>query len=235
LEAMAEDPMEGRSGQKIPEQYGLADPYFRMASLLCVPALVIAVLMSWPSLHGNNIPTSVLRIVSQLAAAYAFGSNGWLLVYGNKMMKVCKENHKWLGKEAFSLIQANNFPEFFALQTGCSLLALGGHVGAVSASGGNSGAVPWRSLSGAALAALGAVLAGAVNLFILGPMTNPRMLALYNSSHTASAGGASEALLPAAELRKKFGMVHGMSMLIDLIALILMGTFIALSANAGES
>merc|ERR1711907_50272 len=111
------------------------------------------------------------------------------------------------GKEAFSTIQAALFPEFFALQTASCMLALGGHT-AVSG---------FDVASTALLVAVGLAL---TNLLALGPISMPYMLALYKTNPDLFQNAPTEeALLPLAKARKKFGMIHGMSMLVDIGAL----------------
>ena len=42
--------------------------------------------------------------------------SAWLLRYGPKMFKTCVAQEEWLGRPAFSTLQAACFPEYFALQ-----------------------------------------------------------------------------------------------------------------------
>lgn len=82
----------------------------------------------------------------------------WLLRYGPRMYAVCCKESRWLGKEAFSTIQAACFPEYFALQSGACLLALG------PASG-------WQQLCMGV-----ATLLALANQFVLGPKTTQLMV-----------------------------------------------------------
>eukprot|EP00401_Gymnodinium_catenatum_P044213 CAMPEP_0117475704 /NCGR_PEP_ID=MMETSP0784-20121206/9932_1 /TAXON_ID=39447 /ORGANISM="" /LENGTH=212 /DNA_ID=CAMNT_0005269959 /DNA_START=21 /DNA_END=660 /DNA_ORIENTATION=- len=208
---MAEaDPMEGRSGHPIPEEYGKTEPYFKMALLAFLPAAVLS------SLAAALLPAAPCRALAQLGAACAFGSNIWLFCYGKKMFKVCTANESGSGKEAFSTIQAACFPAFFGLQTSATAFALGGHVGA-------------SGFDVAAMAAATALFFGLLNLLVLGPKSMPLMMDLYNAA-PAKSGSNGDALLPLRQAKKRFGMVHGISMLVDLLALAAMGAFIVAAA-----
>eukprot|EP00929_Paragymnodinium_shiwhaense_P105192 TRINITY_DN70117_c0_g1_i1.p1 TRINITY_DN70117_c0_g1~~TRINITY_DN70117_c0_g1_i1.p1 ORF type:complete len:231 (+),score=49.71 TRINITY_DN70117_c0_g1_i1:75-767(+) len=219
-----EDPLEGRSGHEIPEEYGETRPYYMKALCICVPAAAIAALMVYgPSLEGTaelenirlqRLVVACRAVLCQVAAAYAFGSNVWLFCYGKKMFKVCSTHSQWLGKEAFSTIQAACFPDFFALQTAAALLVYGGYVGGARE-------VDARLQCCAGLA----VFLGLCNLLWLGPKSIPLMMDLYRTP--AEAVGKEDALLPLKQAKKRFGMVHGMSMLLDIFALGAMGVFIA--------
>merc|ERR1712107_562547 len=96
------------------------------ALFVSLPAAMVAALLvlSRPS-------STLCNVVCQLAAAYALGSNIWLIMYGKKTFKVCTSQSTWLGKESFSTIQAASFPDFFAFLTAASFLACGGYVGSV--------------------------------------------------------------------------------------------------------
>ncbi|CAE7038244.1 unnamed protein product [Symbiodinium sp. KB8] len=166
---------------------------------------------SGPVLFGARINVKIVRgickIVSLLGAAYAFGSNVWLLRYGPRMYAVCCKESRWLGKEAFSTLQAACFPEFFALQTAACLVALGGRWATASV---------WDVANLAMMAAIALAL---INLFGLGPKTTQLMASLYQQ-HLKDASSSAPLLSDASkEAKKKFGMVHGISMLLDLMNL----------------
>lgn len=205
---MAEDPMADRSGNPIPPEYGRAKPYFDLALKICLPVGCVAGLLATIAPSYSNGPR-LCQVIAQIGVAYAFGSNVWLFRYGSKSFKVCKEHSKWLGKEAFSTIQAACFPEFFALQVSACLLVVGGHV-----------AVSGFDFASAFI--LTATAFGCVNLLVLGPMTMPRMIALYSVSpdDITNSESKEDPLLPVRQAKKRFGMIHGISMLVDLLALL---------------
>ncbi|CAK8989172.1 unnamed protein product [Durusdinium trenchii] len=186
----------GLSGQKIPKEYGQTAPFFRLAALVVPPCAVISAWMAngYASAHLCNI-------TALLGAAYAFGSNVWLLRYGPRMYAVCCKESTWLGKEAFSTIQAACFPEYFALQSGSCILALGGAPSS------------WAKLL----------------------MTIATMLALVNQLvklYDTSTGSADQPLLDgSSDVKKTFGMVHGISMLLDLLNLFAVFAYLCMVAG----
>mmetsp|Transcript_15656 Transcript_15656/g.49292 ORF Transcript_15656/g.49292 Transcript_15656/m.49292 type:complete len:178 (+) Transcript_15656:62-595(+) len=152
---------DGLSGKEIP-QLVVEDitPFHKKALTITVPSAVLALLLA------ALAPPAVSRAVGQLGAAYAVGSNVWFLIYGPKMQKVCK-GVEWLGNEAFSVIQALLFPDFFAFQTAGCAVALSIH----------------RMLSPTFDLAAGAMAAslafGLINLLLLAPGHNqhvPRLI-----------------------------------------------------------
>eukprot|EP00404_Azadinium_spinosum_P024610 CAMPEP_0180607952 /NCGR_PEP_ID=MMETSP1037_2-20121125/27986_1 /TAXON_ID=632150 /ORGANISM="Azadinium spinosum, Strain 3D9" /LENGTH=212 /DNA_ID=CAMNT_0022627289 /DNA_START=51 /DNA_END=689 /DNA_ORIENTATION=+ len=209
-------PEPGYSGNKIPTEYGQAAPFYRKAAFFVAPAAALAAALT---LAGTGLANSC-RVAGQLGAAYALGSNAWLFKYGPTMFNVCT-SVGWLGKEGFSTIQASLFPDYFALQTASCMIALGGHVGAM---GGAFDKAAWL-MSAAMLCAM-------VNLFALGPKTTSLMLVLYNGP--SEVGNGLEPLLDKEEAskaaKKKFGMVHGISMLVNLLNLAAVAGYIVIVA-----
>eukprot|EP00408_Alexandrium_pacificum_P020635 CAMPEP_0171197618 /NCGR_PEP_ID=MMETSP0790-20130122/22504_1 /TAXON_ID=2925 /ORGANISM="Alexandrium catenella, Strain OF101" /LENGTH=198 /DNA_ID=CAMNT_0011662865 /DNA_START=68 /DNA_END=664 /DNA_ORIENTATION=- len=182
---------DGLSGNEVPPQYGEPAPYYRKALTITLPAAILTVLLA------GVAPAWACRALGQLGAAYAIGSNAWLLIYGSKMYRVCA-SLEWIGKEGFSTIQAALFPDFFAFQTAGCVVALGTYVG-VS-----------HSFDIAAGAMAASLALGLINLGFMGPKTNQLMLQLYSTKLMDDDRKAA---------KKKFGMVHGISMLVDLFAL----------------
>merc|ERR1712110_678063 len=109
------------------------------------------------------------------------------LRYGPRMFKVCSSNSQWLGKEAFSTLQAACFPEFFALQCAACLLSLGARIGT-------------SGFDIAAIALTIATLLGLINLLFLGPVSMPLMMALYEPADTSD---KEAALLPVKQAQKR--------------------------------
>jgi len=238
---------EGLSGHAIPKQYGQVAPFFRLTRNYVLPSMILAAAMVFGGIHecasvrsgrvalGAGAGTKACKILSQLGAAFAFGSNVWLLRYGPKMFKVCTTEASWLGKEAFSTIQASLFPEYFALQAASCVVALGGHVGVLMADPFHAGVVG-LTLDLESWAMLLAVVFALVNLLGLGPKTTELMVALYESNlvvESCELGGGDQPLLvaDAKKVRKKrFGMVHGISMLFDLFNLVAVTIYLACSS-----
>eukprot|EP00434_Breviolum_minutum_P017836 symbB.v1.2.015741.t3/scaffold1123.1/size136624/6 len=188
-----------------PTEYGKATPFFRLGALIVLPCTCISILLG----HGYA-SNSICKVVSLLGAAYAFGSNVWLLRYGPRMYAVCCKESSWLGKEAFSTIQAACFPEYFALQSGSCILALCGATNL------------WALAAMASAAAL-----ALVNQLFLGPKTAELMVKLYEKS----AGADASLLNGSTDIKKKFGMIHGISMLLDLLNLIAVFLYICIVAS----
>ncbi|CAK8989135.1 unnamed protein product [Durusdinium trenchii] len=215
----------GLSGQKIPKEYGQTAPFFRLAALvvdlICRGASDLqhsdhrisvppcAVISAW--MANGYASAHLCNITALLGAAYAFGSNVWLLRYGPRMYAVCCKESTWLGKEAFSAIQAACFPEYFALQSGSCILALGGAPSS------------WAKL----LMTIATMLA-LVNQLVLGPRTAQLMVKLYDTS----TGSADQPLLDgSSDVKKTFGMVHGISMLLDLLNLFAVFAYLCMVAG----
>mmetsp|Transcript_41365 Transcript_41365/g.92906 ORF Transcript_41365/g.92906 Transcript_41365/m.92906 type:complete len:208 (+) Transcript_41365:62-685(+) len=201
----------GRSGREMPAEYGEVGPYYRktaevigFAGVTSIAAVFIQTERLW-------------RAAATLGAAYAFGSNLWLMYYGPRMLKLCAAHHEWLGKEAHAVIQASNFPAFFALQVAGTFIAA---VGRALTTGAD-----------VAFAAAGAaVLLGTLNLAVLGPATAPLMYNMYGAKSTGTSLQEPMLAEDFQKAKKKFGMVHGISMLADLLALFCIGSYLALVA-----
>eukprot|EP00435_Cladocopium_sp_Y103_P032748 s1424_g8.t1 len=171
-------------------EYGSTKPFFKLAALIVLPCTVISLLMA-----SGYTSTSICKMISLLGAAYAFGSNVWLLRYGPRMYAVCCKESSWLGKEAFSTIQAACFPEYFALQSGSCILALAAA----------------NSLM-ARLAMASAIALALVNQLALGPKTAQLMVKLYEKS-----SGADASLLNSStDVKKKFGRFASNNEIADL-------------------
>merc|ERR1712203_323518 len=109
---------------------------------------------------------------------------------------------------------------FFALQTAAAALALGGRLGVTGFA--KDDVAVWCAST--------AVAVGLANLLGLGPKSIPLMMALYSDGEPEPLNGGGDSLLAFAEKRKRFGKVHGMSMLVDLVALAAIGIFIITAA-----
>jgi len=215
----------GHQKKHIPESFGKASPYYRLTVLLVVPAVLVAVAVS---AYGQG---RVCHASFLLGCAYAFGSNAGLFRYAPKMYTTCMEV-EYLGKEAFSTIQAALFPEFFGLQIASTVVALGGRIG--------QGAAPKETVCGydaVSLCLVGSILSGLINILLLGPLTSRFMVEMYNLCPEGFYGNSqpfSAPLMPNDEEKKKvkmrFGIVHGISMLLNLASLGAVGLGIVLSA-----
>ncbi|CAK8989137.1 DUF4149 domain-containing protein [Durusdinium trenchii] len=107
--------------------------------------------------------------------------------------------------------QAACFPEYFALQSGSCILALGGAPSS------------WAKL----LMTIATMLA-LVNQLVLGPRTAQLMVKLYDTS----TGSADQPLLDgSSDVKKTFGMVHGISMLLDLLNLFAVFAYLCMVAG----
>ncbi|CAE7253601.1 unnamed protein product [Symbiodinium sp. CCMP2592] len=156
---------------------------------------------------GDVVWEVLLKRCRDLAYGVNTAPKVWLLRYGPRMYAVCCKESRWLGKEAFSTLQAACFPEFFALQTAACLAALGGHWAT---------APVWDVPN---LAMMAAIVLALINQFGLGPKTTQLMVSLYQQ-HLKDASSSAPLLSEASkEAKKKFGMVHGISMLLDLMNL----------------
>mmetsp|Transcript_142810 Transcript_142810/g.397806 ORF Transcript_142810/g.397806 Transcript_142810/m.397806 type:complete len:204 (-) Transcript_142810:88-699(-) len=199
---------EGRSGNQVPPQYGEPGPYYVKAARVSLPAALAGLLLGALAAWAGGVWLAACRVAQLLGAAFAFGSNAWLMVYGPKMYTVCTST-QWLGKEGFSTIQAALFPDFFAFQTASCVIALGAYIG-VS-----------QTVDTAAITISASLVFCLINLAFLGPKTNALMVELYKTPMMDDAGKA---------VKKKFGMVHGISMLVDLFALGFATVFLGLLA-----
>eukprot|EP00931_Biecheleriopsis_adriatica_P076532 TRINITY_DN50229_c0_g1_i1.p1 TRINITY_DN50229_c0_g1~~TRINITY_DN50229_c0_g1_i1.p1 ORF type:complete len:217 (-),score=37.19 TRINITY_DN50229_c0_g1_i1:219-869(-) len=205
---------DGLSGHAIPAEYGEISPFFTLSALYVLPTTVLSL-----ALTAGAFGVCACKICSLLGAAYAFGSNVWLLRYGPRMFKVCSKESSWLGKEAFSTIQAACFPEYFSLQTASCVLALGGYLGAAEGVA--------SIADTASLAMIAAVIFALINQFVLGPKTTKLMVKLYEPG--SCQGGGTQPLLDSEAkkaVKRNFGMIHGTSMLIDLFNLASVFAFI---------
>ncbi|CAK9054747.1 unnamed protein product [Durusdinium trenchii] len=107
--------------------------------------------------------------------------------------------------------EAACFPEYFALQSGSCILALGGAPSS------------WAKL----LMTIATMLA-LVNQLVLGPRTAQLMVKLYDTS----TGSADQPLLDgSSDVKKTFGMVHGISMLLDLLNLFAVFAYLCMVAG----
>eukprot|EP00933_Yihiella_yeosuensis_P031235 TRINITY_DN24779_c0_g1_i1.p1 TRINITY_DN24779_c0_g1~~TRINITY_DN24779_c0_g1_i1.p1 ORF type:complete len:229 (+),score=43.97 TRINITY_DN24779_c0_g1_i1:80-766(+) len=222
---------DGLSGNAIPAHLGEKTPYFRKAALLGLPSVLVAIAACYYAHQGTHNARTVCKVMAQLGAAYALGSNAWLFCYGPTMFKICTAT-SWLGKEAFSTIQASVFPDYFALQTAACIVALGGHFGDLWSP---RSLVEGTPLNLAACAMLAALLFALLNLLVLGPKTSELMVQLYSGPTLPSNGSTpGEPLLSKEEaekaIKRRFGMVHGISMLVNLANLGAVGAYIALTA-----
>mmetsp|Transcript_6663 Transcript_6663/g.11653 ORF Transcript_6663/g.11653 Transcript_6663/m.11653 type:complete len:208 (-) Transcript_6663:80-703(-) len=201
----------GRSGREMPAKYGEAGPYYRKTAEVIAFAGIVSIAAVFMQSERLWRPASIL------GGAYAFGSNIWLMYYGPRMLKLCAEHHEWLGKEAHAVIQASNFPQFFALQVAGTYMAA---VGRILTTG----------VDIAFVAASLAVILGAINLAVLGPATAPLMFNMYRPHSTASTPTGPLLGEDFEKAKKKFGMVHGISMLADLLGLLCIGCYLGLAA-----
>lgn len=221
----------GHQKKHIPESFGEASPFYRFTALLVVPAVLVAVAVAAYGIHELPFQERVCHASFLLGCAYAFGSNAGLFRYAPKMYTVCMDV-EYLGKEAFSTIQAALFPEYFALQIAATTVALGGRIG--------QGVVPKETVWGydaVTVCLVGAILLGLLNLLWLGPLTSRFMIEMYNICPEGFYGNSqpiSAPLMPSDEAKKKvkmrFGIVHGISMLLNLASLGAVGLSIVLSA-----
>jgi len=221
----------GLQKKHIPETFGEASPYYRSTVLFVLPAILVAIVVYAYGVYEFPFQERVCHVSFLLGSAYAFGSNAGLFRYAPKMYTTCMEV-EYLGKEAFSTIQAALFPEFFALQIASTFVALGGRIG--------QGATPTETVWGydsVCLCLSGALLLGLVNLLCLGPLTSRFMVDMYNLCPEGFYGNSqpfSAPLMPNDEAKKRvkmrFGIVHGISMLLNLASLGAVGLSIVLSA-----
>eukprot|EP00928_Gymnodinium_smaydae_P040541 TRINITY_DN27486_c0_g1_i1.p1 TRINITY_DN27486_c0_g1~~TRINITY_DN27486_c0_g1_i1.p1 ORF type:complete len:268 (+),score=35.74 TRINITY_DN27486_c0_g1_i1:174-977(+) len=197
-EALTND---GLSGHTIPSAYTQTSSFFSLSALYILPCAAVAAGLVMTQ------QVNACRMIGTLGAAYAFGSNVWLLRYGPKMFKVCSKENDWLGKEAFSTLQAACFPEYFALQSASCILAFGCHIGASPSK---------KIFDSAGIAMALAVVTALINAWVLGPKTTQNMEKLYE----VTSGPKMLCAETKKSAKKKFGMIHGISMLLDLFNLL---------------
>jgi len=164
-----------------------------------------------PSDKPCGLLASAGRILAILGAAYTLGSTLWLFRYGPRMLHFCAST-PWLGKSVHRMIQADALPDYFAFQAFASMLVLVGH-----ACVGRTSLVKGKRLSATWIVVAIAVASALANMLALGPMT-------VQLVETWPAGA------PALEFKRRFSIVHGMSMLLNMINLLASTIFIVLTA-----
>jgi len=216
----------GGKNRVIPSVYGEASPYHRLTAFLVFPSALVAAGLAVGFMSDGVYAKRAYNAAFHLGCAYAFGSNAWLFRYGPKMYNTCIKV-EYLGKQAFSTIQAALFPEYFALQIAATIVALGAHTGGGTSSF-SSDPVSWCLLT--------AILFGLVNIMVLGPLTSKYMIEMYSLCPEGFYGegqSCSAPLIPneqeKKQLKMRFGIVHGISMLANLgsLGMVMVGIVVA--------
>lgn len=139
----------------------------------------------------------VAAFVHLLSYACYLGSMVWTTFFAGLTM------FKNLPRQEFGKLQAKLFPLYFALHAAC-LVAMGGAL-AVGGGGSLPAGVAWGL--GLSLAAT------AANLFVVEPKTTANMFARYAMQN----GGKENYDIGRADaLKKEFGLLHGLSSLLNL-------------------
>jgi len=155
-----------------------------------------------------RVRASTGRVVALLGLGYALGSGLWLCHYGPKMLRFCSAT-PWLGKRVHRVIQAELLPDYFAFQTLSCMVALVGHGLSTSKQhdAGKRQVVAWVSVVIAVATAL-------LNWLAL----CPKSVQLVHAWPKAE---------PTQQFMNQFKVVHGVSMLLNLLNMLASLVYIA--------
>lgn len=182
----------------------LSTPLGRLAGGAAVTALGITVLKGGDlaSSSSSSSTSTAFALASLLATSVFVGANVWTTFASGIVM------FRNLPKPIFGDLQAKLFPVYFAVQVSSAAAALA--VTAAGRAGGARGTAKARATAAAAALAL-----SLLNLAVLEPLTTAAM-------YDRRAAQAPESKLSEEakkKANKRFGMLHGLSSLANLLAL----------------
>lgn len=184
----------------------LSKPLPRGAALFGVVAVGVAITGSFPEKHG--LPTQLSQFVHLLSTAFVVGIGDWTtFVFGIVAFKN-------LPRQTFGQLQAKLFPRYFQVLTVSLALALFTLNGQKqSSSKGN--AQTWVLTT--------ALVPNLLNQIIIEPSTTATMYKRHKLEKSVESDKASQDTLKAQpaykSVSKKFGMLHGLSSLANLITI----------------
>lgn len=151
------------------------------------------------------LPMRMLAFVHVLSYAIMMGASVWNTFFVGLTM------FKSMPRQTFGKVQAKLFPMFFALTTACNVLMLGTWLAATGdvAAAAAAPTAPVISL-------FVALLCGLANWFYLEPVCTSLMFERYDLENKGDAK-TEEDKARIAVLYKKFGAMHGISALVNLV------------------